>query len=107
MCRVIEKIVYLQITYVRLIKDEAKRKVAVAAIEWVLSKAGLCSGHVVLTRDLKLSGEHSDLPAKLSFNGAKCRKMFQPSTISTLDARWKDVCEAEHNNTNQGQTKQQ
>lgn len=107
MCRVIEKIVHLQISYIWLIKDSTERKQAVVAMEHALSKAGLCSGAVVLTRDAKLSGQSSDLPAKISFNGAKCRKMFEASTMSNLDTAWKDICEAERNNTNQGRSKQQ
>jgi hypothetical protein len=107
MCRVVEKIVHHQISYVWLIKDKDARKEAIAAMEWVLSKAGLCAGAVVLTKDSKLSGDSSDLPSRLSFSGAKCRKMFEPSTWSDVDAVWKDICEAERNNTNHGQSKRE
>jgi hypothetical protein len=74
----VEKIVYMQISYVCIIKDEVQRKEAIEAMEWALSKAGLCGGAVVLQKDPKLSGENTDLPSKLSFNGSKCKKMFQP-----------------------------
>ena len=107
MCRIVEKIVHLQISYVWLIKDQSEWKQAVADMERALSNAGLCNGAVVLQRDPKLSGTNSDLPRCLSFNGSKCRKMFQPSSMSEFDAVWKDVCEAEFNNTNGGQSKQQ
>lgn len=106
LCRIIEKIIHLQISYVWLIKDKEERKEAIAHMEHVLSKVGLCAEAVVLTHDAKLSGANSDLPSKLSFNGAKCRKMFKESTNSDFDAMWKDVCEAKRNNTNLGQGKE-
>ena len=107
MYQVIEKIVHMQISYVWLIKDSIERKEAIAAMEHALSKANLYSGVVVLTHDAKLSGQSSDLPAKISFNGAKCRKMFETSTMSNFDAARKDICEAERNNSDQGRSKQQ
>jgi len=103
MCRVIEKILHLQISYIWLIKDVVVQKQAVENMEKALSKIGVCGRFVVLTKDPKLSGANSDLPCKLSFNGSKCCKMFEPSTWSTFDAVWKDVCKAEGNNTNFGQ----
>lgn len=86
-------------------KDEDERKEAIAAMENCLSMVGLGGKAVVLKKDPKLSGSNSDLPCKLSFNGAKCRKMFKKSSWSSLSTCWKDVCEAERNITDAGQTK--
>lgn len=105
-CRIVEKIIHLQVIYVWTNKDPEERKLALAAMEHCLSKAGLGGGSVVLTRDAKLSGDTADLPAKLSFNGAKCRKLFRKSSWSRFNKVWKDICEAERNNSNQGQSKQ-
>ena len=85
---------HMQISYVWIIKDEVQRQETIEAMEWALSKAGLCGGAVVLQKDPKLSGENVDLPSRLSFNGSKCKKMFQPSSWSNYDAVWKDKCEA-------------
>jgi len=71
-----------------------------ADIEKALSKVELCGGFIVLSQDPKLL-------YKLSFNGSKCYKMFQPSFLSTFDAVWKNVCKVESNNTNYGQLKAQ
>jgi hypothetical protein len=49
---------------------------------------------VVLQKDPKLSGVNVDLPSRLSFDGSKCKKTFQPFSWSNYDAIWKDICEA-------------
>lgn len=83
-----------------------ERKEAVAEMEACLSKVGLGGGTVVLTRDARLSGANSDIPSKLSFNGAKCKKMFKKGSSERFDTVWKEICEAERNTTNRGQGKE-
>lgn len=106
-CRIMEKIIHLHLCYVWSLKDANLRREAISAMEHALSKAGVAGGSVVLTKDLRLSGKNSDLPNKLSFNGAACRRMFKPSSWSKLDQTWKDICEAERNTTNQGRAKRE
>ena len=104
-CHIVEKIIHLHICYIWTIKDTIQRNEAISAMEHALSKVGLAGGSVVLTKDAKLFGKNSDLPSKLSFNGNRCRKLFKPSSWSQLDNVWKDICNAERNNTNHGVAK--
>jgi len=104
-CKIVEKIIHLQIIYVWTIKDEVERKLAMAQMESCLSKVGLCASMVVLTKDAKLSGQNLSLLSKLSFNRVKCRKLFKKILGSTFTHAWKDICEAKRNNTNIGQSK--
>ena len=59
-----------------------------------------------VTKDAKLSGANSNIPSKLSFNGAKCKKMFKKGSSERFDTVWKETCEAERNTINRGQGKE-
>lgn len=73
-------------------------------MEFVLSKAGMYLGTVVLTHDAKLLDRNSELFSKLSLNGSKCHKIFKPSMSFTKVAVFLDVCEAEKNTSARSQT---
>lgn len=100
--RLTEKIVHMHIMYVWNIQDQKLRATAIEQMEKSLSAIGAHGGNVEIRKDPKLSGNTGNVPQKPSLSGVVASRLFKPSVWSGNDKAWKDVCQAENNNTRGG-----
>lgn len=100
--RLAEKIVHQHIIYVWNIQDQRLRATAIEQMEKSLSAIGAHGGNVEIRKDPKLSGSTGNVPQKPSFSGVVASRLFKPSVWSGNDKAWKDICQAESNNSGGG-----
>lgn len=103
--RIVEKILHLHFMFVWNMQDDERRAFAIDAIEKSLSAVGVEGSNCVLKQDPRLSGKTGNVVRKPSLGGVHASKLFQPSSWSTHDRVWKDVCASESNNLENGQAK--
>jgi hypothetical protein len=94
--------VHQHIIYVWNIHDQRLRATAIEQMEKSLSAIGAHGGNVEIRKDPKLSGSTWNVPQKPSFSGVVASRLFRPSVWSGNDKAWKDICQAESNNSRGG-----
>ena len=82
--------------------EDTRRAEAMDSIEKTLSAIGVEGGNCQLKQDKKRSGKHTNVVLKPSLSGKVATRLFCPSTWSTYDRVWKEVCMSEFNNLEGG-----
>lgn len=104
--RIIEKILHLHFMFIWNMEDPRRRAEAMDSIEKTLSAIGVEGGNCQLKQDKKRSGKNANVVMKPSLSGKVAARLFRPSTWSTYDKVWKEVCMSEFNNLEGGQGRQ-
>jgi len=104
--RIIEKIIHLYFQFIWTLRDKNMQRSAIEDMQRVLSSTGAHGGNVRIFKNNNLSGQHSNVPSKPSFNECHAAKLFKPSTLLGGSTKlYVDVVPAEKSFMSGGATK--